>query len=127
LTGVLGIVLLSQDVILWRFATVHAYALIVFVIIDFLVAALVFVKLTRMSFAAALVWSVIRILLIIGDILVSPMGVAEFADYLLNPIKLSPPNPAGVPGILIDLIVLLEIVVIGLAWTGRKALSRKAP
>lgn len=116
--------LLSFDAILWKFNPTHAYALIGFVVVDFALAAFVAMKPSRTSFVLVIAWSILRILFLIGDILISPMGAAQFADYLFNPAGVHPPNPTGVPGALIDLIVLLEVVTIGVSWTGRSAVQK---
>ena len=52
------------------------------------------------------------------------MRYRDFADYLFNPVSsiaTSAGNPMGVPGALIDLIILFELVVIVVAWSARSA------
>jgi len=84
------------------------------------------VKPSRISFTVLAVWSILRIFILLGDIGTSQMGPMAFADYLFNPAGVHPPNPAGVPGILIDIIVVLEILTIGISWAGRSSAPRKA-
>jgi len=116
--------LLATDAILWRFNPPHAYALVGFVVVDFVLAAFIAMKPSRMLFVVVIGWSILRMLFLVGDVLISPMGPAQFADYLFNPAGMHPPNPTGIPGALIDLIVLLEIVTIGVSWAGRSAVQK---
>jgi hypothetical protein len=125
LTGLLGIVILAADKIL-PLVPMHYYALVVFVIVDFLVAGYVFMKPAKMSYMIAAGWSLLRIIIQIADVSQASapgigMGYADFASYLFNPIGATPPNPMGIPGALIDLIILLEIVAFWLAWGARSS------
>lgn len=124
LTALLGIVILAADKIL-PLVPVHYYALIAFVIVDFVVAGVVIMKPSKMSFTLAAGWSLLRILIQIADIFqASAVGMpsyADFASYLFNPIGATPPNPMGVPGALIDLIILLEIIAFWFAWSARSS------
>ena len=125
LTGILGIVILVADKIL-PMVPMHYYALVAFVVVDFVVAAIVLVKPSMMSFTVAAAWSLLRILIQIADVSQAPapgiqMSYGDFASYLFNPIGATPPNPTGVPGALIDLIIILEIVAFWLAWDVRKS------
>ena len=125
LTGLLGIVILVADQILPS-VRMHYYALIAFVIVDFVVAGVVFIKPSKMSFTIAAGWSLLRIVIQIADVSQAHapgigMRYTSFASYLFNPIGATPPNPMGVPGALIDLIVLLEIVAFWLAWGARSS------
>jgi hypothetical protein len=52
------------------------------------------------------------------------MPYVDFADYLFSPLATNPPNPTGVPGALIDLIIILQIIVIWLAWKGRSSVGK---
>jgi len=127
--GLSGIAILTLDQILWETAPPHAYGLILFVIIDFVLGGFVIARASRMAFTLAAGWSAIRIIIQIGDILLGPsvgISYAGFADYLFNPMAVNPPNPAGVPGGLIDLIIILQIVVIWVAWKWR-SLAQKTP
>jgi hypothetical protein len=123
LTGILGIVILAADNVL-RAVPMHLYALIVFVIIDFAVAGFVFLKPSKMAFTTAAAWSALRIIIQIADVSQGPvlgMGYTDFANYLFNPASASGSNPMGVPAALIDLIMILEVVVILVAWRARSA------
>jgi hypothetical protein len=125
--GVLGVLILTLDRILWETAPVHAYALIVFVIIDLAAGASVFAKPSSVTFILASVWSAARIIIQIGDILLGPslgLTYAQFASYLFNPAYANPPNPMGIPGALIDLIVILEIIVIWVTWKARSSVRK---
>jgi hypothetical protein len=125
--GLLGVLILAFDRILWETAPVHAYALIVFVIIDFAAGAFVFAKPSGMTFTLAGVWSAARIIIQIGDILLSPslgLPYVQFASYLFNPAYPNQPNPIGIPGAPIDLIVILEIVVIWVTWKARSSVRK---
>lgn len=126
ITGILGVIVLAVDQVL-RGAPQHLYALVVFVIIDFILAGYVLAKPLKMSFTFAAVWSVIRIILQLADISQAHLyefRYREFADYLFNPFSSWPTtlgNLPGVPSALIDLIVLFEIIVIIVAWGARSA------
>jgi len=124
LTGLLGIVILAADKIL-PLVPMHYYALVAFVIVDFVVAAFVFMKPSKMSFTLVAGWSLLRIVIQIADVSqASSVGIpsyADFASYLFNPIGATPPNAMGVPGALIDLIILLEIIAFWLAWGARSS------
>ncbi len=67
LTGLLGIVILAADKIL-PLVPMHYYALIAFVIVDFVVAGFVVMKPSKMSFTLAAAWSLLRILIQIADV-----------------------------------------------------------
>jgi len=125
--GFLGALVLGLDRILWETAPIHAYGLIAFVIIDLAAAAFVFARPSKIAFTVAGVWSAARIIIQIGDISLGPsfgLTYAQFVDYLFNPAAVNPPNPAGIPGALIDLILILEIVVIWLAWKARSLIRK---
>ena len=125
LTGLLGIVILTADKIL-PLVPMHYYALIAFVIVDFVVAGFVFMKPSKMSFTLAAGWSLLRILIQIADVSQAHapgigMRYTAFASYLFNPVGATPPNTMGVPGALIDLIILLEIIAFWFAWGARSS------
>ncbi len=123
LTALLAIALLSQDKIIWTVAAVKAYALILFVIIDLAIAGLVYTG-NKMGFTLALGWSVLRILLQIGDLATASLydfSYRDFADYLFNPTASYPPNPQGVPATFLDAILFFEILTAGLAFKARSA------
>jgi hypothetical protein len=117
LSGILGLGILLTDKIL-QGATDHFYALILFVIVDFLLSGLVVAKPDRTAFKLAAIWCTLRILLQLADISQAPVyqfTYAQFADYLFNPVSSlssSLGNPPGVPGILLDLIIVLELVIV---------------
>ena len=125
ITGLLGIVILAADQILREsLGGQHWYALIAFVVIDFVVAAYLFVKPSGTGLMLGAVWSLIRIVIQLADVATAPMSqmtYGDFANYLFNPTLVTSPNPPGVPAALIDLILLLELVVIGVALSGRHA------
>jgi hypothetical protein len=99
-SGILGIVILALDTVLRTGAPPHYYALIVFVMIDFLLGALAFPMPRRLLVRLAIVWSTLRILIQLGDVYLAPMyhfTYAQFADYLFNPLSSLPAslgNPA---------------------------------
>jgi hypothetical protein len=49
------------------------------------------------------------------------MTYNEFADYLFDPLATDTGNPMGVPAALIDLIIILEAIVVSLAWKARSS------
>ncbi len=66
----------------------------------------------------AAVWSSFRILIQLVDVFVGPMyqfTYAQFADYLFNPLSSLPTslgNPAGIPPVPIDLILIIDVAVL---------------
>ena len=69
------------------------------------------------------VWSILRIVIQLADVATAPMSqmsYGDFANYLFNPTIITSPNPPGVPAALIDLILILEIVVAGVAIGARR-------
>jgi hypothetical protein len=126
-TGVLGALILALDNILWETAPVHAYGLIFFVIIDFAAGALVLARPSKTFLTLAAAWSAFRIIIQLGDISLAPsfgLTYAQFADYLFNPTATNPPNLTGIPGALIDPILILQIIVIWMAFRGRSSISK---
>ena len=127
ITGILGVVILGTDQILRQTALAHAYVLAVFVIIDLAVAGVVLVKPTKMNFTLSALWSVLRLVLQIADVSQAhmyQMRYREFAAYLFTPTMATPPNPTGIPGAVIDLIMILEIIVTVVAWRARVSASK---
>jgi len=124
ITAILGIVTLALDQVL-RGASMHYYALVIFVIIDFVAAGFALVKPGKTALTVAGGWAGLRILLQIADLSqaqVYQFTYTQFADYLFNPMSAlssSLGNPAGIPGAAIDLIVILEVIVVILAWNAR--------
>jgi len=126
-TGLLGALILSLDHILWETAPMHAYGLIAFVVIDFAAGLFVLVKPMKMAFTFAVAWSALRVIIQLGDVSLGPsfgLTYAQFADYLFNPAATSSPNLTGIPGVLIDTILILEIIVIWMAWRARFSISK---
>jgi hypothetical protein len=101
-------------------APVHYYALIAFVALDFVFAAVAFFK-PGIGLAVAGKWSLFRIILQIADVSQAHSYMfryREFIDYLFNPmssLSVSLGNPPGVPGAYIDLILLFELIII-IVW-----------
>lgn len=130
-TGLFGILILATDQILREsLRGQHWYGLIVFVIIDFVVATYVIVRPSRTGLTIAAGWSILRIIVQFTDIASAPqvqMSYGDFANYLFNPTLTTDPNPTGVPGALIDLIITLELIVIGAALGGRSAAQKPRP
>lgn len=125
--GLLGALILTLDHILWEIAPMHAYGLIAFVIIDFAAGAFVLAKPMKMAFTFAVVWSALRMIIQLGDVALGPsfgLTYAQFADYLFNPAATSPQNLTGIPGVLIDTILILEIIVIWAALRGRSSIGK---
>ena len=120
-SGILGMAILALDTVLRTGAPPHYYALLAFVIIDFVLGALAFPMPKSMLVRLAILWSVLRILIQLGDVYLGPMyqfTYAQFADYLFNPLSSLPAslgNPAGIPPVPIDLILLIDIAVLFIA------------
>jgi len=125
LTGLLGIGILATDQLIREaLGGRHFYALIVLVIIDFVIAGYVFAKPSSTAFTAAAGWSLLRIIMQFADLyFAAEIGISygDFANYLFNPTLTSPPNPTGVPGAFIDLILVLELAVLAIALKARKS------
>jgi hypothetical protein len=106
------------DSVLRSGAPLHYYALIGFVIIDFLLGALCFPMPQKLMFRLAAVWSALRIIIQVSDVILGPMfqfSYAQFADYLFNPMSPLPTsfgNPMGIPAVPIDLILLCDLGVL---------------
>jgi len=126
-SGILGIVILALDSVLRAGAPPHYYALIVFVIIDFMLGALAFPMPRSLLVRLAVLWSVLRILIQLGDVYLGPMysfTYTQFADYLFNPFSSLPAslgNPPGIPPIPIDLILIIDIAVLITALTAHSS------
>ncbi len=116
-SGTLGVVILLTDQIL-RGAADHFYALLLFVIVDFALAGSVIAKPSIHIFRLSAIWCALRIILQVADISQAPIyqfTYAQFADYLFNPISSvssSLGNPLGVPGALLDLIIIIELAIL---------------
>jgi hypothetical protein len=111
-------VILALDQVLRSGAPTHYYALIGFVAIDFLLGGLAFPMPRSLLVRLSAVWSVLRILIQVGDVYLGPMfhfTNAQFADYLFNPLSSLPAslgNPPGIPPLPIDLILIIDIAVL---------------
>jgi hypothetical protein len=121
-SAILGIGLLALDNVL-RTATLHFYALITFVIVDIAIGLYVLARSGKMVFSIAIIWCVLRIILQFADISQASVyqfsSYGQFADYLFNPtssLSVSLGNPPGVPGLLIDFNLILELAVTAIAW-----------
>jgi hypothetical protein len=120
-SGLLGIVILALDQVLRSGAPSHYFALIAFVIIDFLLGGLAFPMPKSLLVRLAALWATFRILIQLGDVFLGPMyqfKYAQFADYLFNPLSSLPAslgNPAGIPPVPIDLILIIDIAVLLIA------------
>jgi len=129
-SGLLGIVILGTDRILWEsLSGRHAYALAVFVVMDFAVSGYVVARAGKMTFTIAASWSAFRVVTQFANIYsASEIGLtyAQFATYLFNPMVIQPGNPPGIPAALLDLIIILEVVVVGVAWNGRSVAKKTA-
>jgi hypothetical protein len=118
LSGIFGIVILALDSVLRSGAPQHYDALIGFVIIDFLLGALCFPMPQKLMFRLAAIWSILRILIQLGDVMLGPMFQftnAQFADYLFNPLSSLPVslgNPPGIPPVPIDLILICDLAIL---------------
>jgi hypothetical protein len=111
----------------------HYYALIFFVIVDIAAGILVIMKPARSIYSGVVIWSLIRIILQLVDVSQAAVyqfsSYGQFADYLFNPasaLSTSFGNPPGIPGLPIDLILILEILVLVLAWKQHSS-SSEAP
>ena len=129
LTGILGIMLLLTDRILWEsLSSLHAYVLILFVIVDFVVAGYVLLKGGKMALTVATLWSGLRVIIQLANVSsATQMGLtySQFADYLFDPFVLQEGNPPGVPAVFLDLIIICEVVVI-LVWLKARSSSKSA-
>lgn len=112
--GVLGVIIIVFDSVLQEYAPLHFDALIVFVIVDFSLASLAMIKPSKATFTLAALWSVLRIALLIGDVL---QGVSF--NYLFNPFNVVDENPPGIPGAMLDLMLVLQLVVIPISLKAR--------
>jgi len=131
ITGLLDVVLLLFDSVLRSGAPTNYDVVIIFALVDFALAALVAMKSSRTILMSVVAWSVLRILLEIGDITQASVyqfaSYGQFADYLFNPFSataISLGNPRGIPGAALDLTLLLQLVLAVLGW---KASTAKAP
>jgi hypothetical protein len=50
---------------------------------------------------------------------------AWFANYLFNPVAFTPPNPPGIPGIVLDCMIIFEVTAILFGWLGRSQLLKQ--
>lgn len=126
-SGLLGIVILALDNVLRSGAPTHYFALIAFVVIDFLLGGLAFPMPTRLLVRVAALWSGLRILIQLADVFLGPMyqfTYEQFVDYLFNPLSSLPAslgNPFGIPPIPIDMILIIDIAVLLTAVRNRSS------
>ena len=105
-------------------AGTHAYGLVGFVIIDFIIAVLLLTRPSKMAFTAAAAWSILRIVFQVADVYFGPaigLSYGDFANYLFNPTMMTAPNPPGIPAALIDLIIIIQVIVVGVSLRVRSA------
>jgi hypothetical protein len=102
--GVIILIFLSEEV------TFHVYALILYVLADFVVAGFVLLKPSKTSFTLAALWSLLRIVLFVGDI--SRTAILQASPAEENPLEFQ----------VLELIAILQIAVIATAWKARSAL-----
>jgi hypothetical protein len=121
LSAILGLVILALDQALPT-APTHYYALVTFVVIDFIVGILAFIWPTTGVGRLATVWGALRILIQIADISQATASgftsMGQFADYLFNPLSSLPQslgNSPGIPSVPIDLILIIDLIVLVLA------------
>jgi len=130
-SGLLGIFLLFSDPVLRIGAPLHYDALIAFVIVDFLLGGLEFLIPRTLLLRVAAIWSGVRILLMLGDVFLAPMyqfTYAQFADYLFNPmssVAADVGNPAGIPAIPIDLILVIDFAVLFIALRQKRSANAR--
>lgn len=121
ISALLGIVILVEDYLLgfdggrylWYYNDVgfHAYALIGFLVIDFIIAGLILAK-GRMGVRLALLWSILQVLAMLLDPFTGPqfgIEALDFANYLF-----------GIWAF--DLLLIVRIITIPIAWRTSKAL-----
>jgi hypothetical protein len=99
LSAALGLVILRVDWVLWFYASPHAYGLLFFVLMDILLAALVFAKPRSASLLAG-TWGTIQLLLMTGNIFFgAAFGVdcegmefrqEDLRDYLVGAVEDAP-------------------------------------
>jgi hypothetical protein len=128
IVGILGVVLLVFDQVLSEVAPLHYYALTVFVLVDFVLAGLVVVHPSKSTLTLAVAWSLLRIIIQVGDIVLGStfgtnayFNAGQFGIYLFNPLYTTSDNPPGIPGGVLDLILILQLAVVGLGWKARRA------
>jgi hypothetical protein len=108
-TAVLALVILG---FLTEEVTLHFYALTLFLLLDIVFAGLVLVRPSKMSFTLVALWSILRILLFVGDLSQASILQAPSPDE--NPLEFQ----------ILELIVFIQIVLIGVAWKGRSTMAR---
>ena len=128
ITGLLSVVLLLFDSVLRSGAPTHYDTVIIFALVDFGLAAVVAAKSSRTTLMLAVAWSALQILLEIGDITQASVyqfsSYAQFADYLFNPLSATATslgNPLGIPGAVLDLSLLLQLITAVQGWRASKA------
>lgn len=94
--------------------TLHFYALIVFVVLDLVLAGFVLLRPSKISFTLVALWGILRIVLFVGDI--SQASILQSPSAEDNPLEFR----------MLELIAILQIGLIGVAWKGRSALIRQS-
>lgn len=115
---------MAFDGVLMRFAPARAYALMGFILIDLVLAGLVFIR-QRLGYTAALVWGTLQLIAMIVDPLAIPgFSPVEAAEYLygltpqttpeLCPVQ-CPPFRFSVP-----ILMLLQLAIVVTTYRARK-------
>ena len=132
-TAALGLVILAFDSVLRTYALTHYDALILFVMADIATGIFVIAKPTKVAYSVVVAWSMLRIILQFADVSQAAVyqfsSYGQFADYLFNPasaLSASFGNPAGIPGLPVDLILGIELLALVLAWKQRSGSTNTA-
>lgn len=100
LAGLVGIETLITDEILWLAAPIHAYTLIIFVLVNLGLGAMALFRGTKRIYLIALGWAALQLLALVGDVvLIAPFAagrenftIQEFGSYLFaNPERVDIP------------------------------------
>jgi hypothetical protein len=104
LAGLIGIEVLITDRILWAAAPIHAYVLIVFASGNLALGGLTLSRPSKQILIVGLVWPVLQLLAIVGDIiLVAPFaaGREDFTSESFGRYLLANPERADVPAMIV--------------------------
>lgn len=124
LAVLVSLYILAVDNILWQYQPSHAYGLIAFIIVDLVLVGAVVVK-PKVGFAAALIWGVLQILVLIGDAAMG-LGVPETsagvaAAYLFLGEGGGLKNPSGFA---VDALLILYLALAVTGAQGRRAAAK---